>query len=166
MNSKGCILLDLSAAFDNVVHSVLLRRLDETVGDYWFDPAWLVCILYLGGRSQAVHVMGKQYTSKPLTCGVPQGCVLGPLLFSVYMCGMGTVIAHCSITPMVQYQWISSSRMMIRLNLSSYCHTIRNSSNIQHQVLASWGMCSEYWCDLLQHVSWSTNQGSMHNIIL
>ena len=75
------ILLDLSAAFDTVVHELLLEDLvmigvDDDVLQ-WFKS-------YLSGRSFKVLVNTAKSKSRKMTRGVPQGSVLGPVLFSVY----------------------------------------------------------------------------------
>ena len=75
-------LLDLSAAFDTVDHQILLERLvnqygfKDTVID-WFRS-------YLTDRSQTVYYNGEASTETSVSCGIPQGSVLGPALFILY----------------------------------------------------------------------------------
>ena len=83
-NGKFCcgIFLDLQNAFDTVNHSILLQKLEHyCIRDnalQWFKS-------YLNERSQYVTVNGHASEMLPITCGVPQGSVLGPLLFFIYV---------------------------------------------------------------------------------
>jgi hypothetical protein len=85
---KAClmVLLDLSAAFDTVDHSQLL----STFGDFGVKGKALQWVgSYLSDRKQIV-CLGKD-SSEPqvLECGVPQGSVLGPVLFTVHTSSLG-----------------------------------------------------------------------------
>jgi len=77
------ILLDLSSAFDKIDHSILLHRLQNRFGFHDTALEWITS--YLTNRSQSVIIDGKSSKPRHLACGVPQGSVLEPMLFSLYV---------------------------------------------------------------------------------
>ena len=80
------VLMDLSVAFDTVNHERLLSTL-HAIGITGKALAWFTS--YLHNRSQTITVSGKQSRYQQLDCGVPQGLVLGPILFNVYTATLG-----------------------------------------------------------------------------
>ena len=76
------VLLDLSAAFDTIDHSILLKRLEMTFGIHGTALDWFES--YLSNRLQVVKVGEHFSESTSLLFGVPQGSVLGPILFTLY----------------------------------------------------------------------------------
>ena len=76
------VLLDLSAAFDTIEHSILLNILQQDFGVVgtalnWFDS-------FLSGRKQRILVGDKTSDDFNLNCGVPEGSCMGPILFTLY----------------------------------------------------------------------------------
>ena len=85
MDEKKCValaMLDLSAAFDTVSHSILLQRLEQDFGVTGNALLWMAS--YLSGRTQAVTINGTLSSPLPLVNGMPQGSRIGPNEFPGY----------------------------------------------------------------------------------
>jgi len=91
-NKHLLTLLDLSAAFENIDHSILLSRLQKTFGVTGTALTWFSS--YLTDRFQTVAVNKIQSVPARLECGVPQGSVLGPALFTLYTAPLLHIINH------------------------------------------------------------------------
>ena len=89
-NAVLMVLLDLSAAFDTIDHHLLLARLESEVGLKGAALAWIAS--YLSDRTQRVRVENSVSAPSNLAIGVPQGSVLGPLLFLVYLLPLRYII--------------------------------------------------------------------------
>ncbi len=93
-SDRGCIsllvLLDLSAAFNTIDHNILLNRLENSVGISESALAWFKS--YLSNHHQFVAVNEEVSYRSQVQYGVPQGSVLEPLLFMLYMLPLGNII--------------------------------------------------------------------------
>jgi len=89
------VSLDISAAFNSVTHNVLVQRLEDEFGVTGTCGWWISD--YLTGRSFTVRVGQSTSPSRPMMTGVPQGSVLGPLLYTIYVSPIGRLIASHSV---------------------------------------------------------------------
>ena len=110
-NEVLLVLLDYTAAFDTVNHSILLHRLEHRFGISGTVLCWLKS--YLNDRSQYVKVDGFDSSSISLNYGVPQGSVLGPLLFTLYVSPIEDIIKHHSLDAMF---YADDTQIYIALN--------------------------------------------------
>ena len=90
-------MIDFSRAFDLVEHNILLKKLEHLgirgIAQEWFKT-------YLKGRKQFVTINGVNSSTKLLEYGVPQGSILGPLLFIIYINDLPNI---SSITKFILY---------------------------------------------------------------
>ncbi len=99
-SNQGCIsllvLLDLSAAFDTIDHDILIDWLQNYTGIQGQALRWFRS--YLSDRYNLVYLNGEASQLSTIKNGVPQGSVLGPLLFSLYMLPLGNIIRKYRIS--------------------------------------------------------------------
>jgi hypothetical protein len=107
------VLLDLSAAFDTLDYSIMEKRL-ESVGLSGRALTWIKS--YLTGRFQRVRVNDSLSDKIQLTTGVPQGSVLGPLLFLLYVRPLGSIISQHGIH---RHGYADDSQLYCKLTLTS-----------------------------------------------
>ena len=88
------VFLDLNKAFDAVDHNILLRKLKliglDSKSLNWFES-------YLSNRLQKTSISNTLSSPLPVSVGVPQGSILGPLLFIIYVNEMPNIVKYCNI---------------------------------------------------------------------
>ena len=107
------VLLDLSAAFDTVDHELLLSRLQTRFGIQGNVLQWLRS--YLTDRQQEVCVAGGKSNPRALHCGVPQGSVLGPILFTCYISPLSDISSKWLLNT---HQYADDSELYVSFKLS------------------------------------------------
>ena len=109
------ILLDLSAPFDTVDHTILLSFLKDYIG---IDgPALKLFETYLTNRTQCVFIKGVLSELSELAYGVPQGSVLGPIAFCIYTIPLGAILRHYKIQ---YYIYADDTQLYFSFDLDSH----------------------------------------------
>ena len=90
--STALVLIDYTKAFDTLDHELLLSVL-HFVG--FSNDAINFMKSYLNSRYQYVETDKGVSSALPLRCGIPQGSILGPLLFSIYTCNITSCLEYC-----------------------------------------------------------------------
>ena len=123
----GMILIDLQKAFDTINHDILLDKMEfmkfskETIS--WFKS-------YLSNRKFFVYVENTSSEPANLKCGVPQGSILGPLLFLLYINDLPQSVADCDIRLYADDTCISFKHKSIK--------TIEDTLNKDFNTLCDW----------------------------
>ncbi len=152
---KGCmtgvVFLDLKKAFDTVDHTILLNKLATfNISPQmieWFED-------YLTLRKQAVKSQGKKSEFLNISCGVPQGSILGPLLFIMYINDLVDYLVTCKaslyaddtalytsadsqveimlnlrIDLSIVYEWLNANKLTLNTSKTKYI-VFGNKSNL------------------------------------
>ena len=127
--SKGSVtaltLLDLSTVFDTIDHTILLDGLNGCYGISELALGWFKS--YLSGRTHSVKVGSTLSHPVALQYGVPQGSVLGPILFSLYTNPISSIIhSHSSIN---YHFYADNTQLYITLSPANFFHSIQKLKN-------------------------------------
>ena len=111
------VFIDLRKAFDTVEHKILVKKLEHYgargIPKHWFTS-------YLSNRKQFVSINGFKSSLKQISCGVPQGSVLGPLLFLIYINDLSSSVKHSTV-----YHFADDTNLLcINKSLKSLCKQV------------------------------------------
>ena len=120
----GMILIDLQKAFDTIYHAVLLQKL-YAIGFLKHTVNWFQS--YLSNRSFLVNLENNFSQPASVSCGVPQGSILGPLLFLIYVNDMSQAVKcdlflYADDTCLVcQHKYINKIENQLNEDFSNIC---------------------------------------------
>ena len=121
------VFVDLQKAFDTVDHVILLKKLEHYgirgIGNSWFHS-------YLSNRSQFVSILGFNSSLKSIMRGVPQGSVLGPLLFLLYINDLHEAIKYCMV-----HHFADDTNLLL---FDSSLKSLQKKINIDLKLLCHW----------------------------
>ncbi|XP_011877542.1 PREDICTED: uncharacterized protein LOC105567343 [Vollenhovia emeryi] len=125
------VFFDFSRAFDNVCHQQLLTKLSR-LGFAHTTLLWIHS--YLTGRGQAVRdpQTGELTSELPVKRGVPQGSVLGPLLFTLYLRDFSSVLRHC------KYHFYAVDLLLYMHEEPKYIHEAIRRFNLDIESVVTW----------------------------
>ena len=125
-NIPICIFLDLSKAFDSLDHKILIDKLN-----YYgiVNNEANIFRSYLTNRKQFVNYDGTKSDTLPISTGVPQGSILGPLRFIIYM---NDISQLSSMFKMIIYA--DDTTLQSTLNSFNIDPTVNIDNNINHEL--------------------------------
>ena len=137
--ATGLCLLDLSAAFDTIDHTIPLHRLKSWFGFTDTVLSWIQS--YLSSRSFTVDINGIKSPPSKLLYGVPQGSVLGPPLFILYTTPLSLIISQPSVNHIL---YADDTQLFLSFSADTFSENIlllqNTITNISSWMASNFGM--------------------------
>ncbi len=131
-NTPIGIFIDLTKAFDTIDHRILIDKLKY----YGFtDPAANLIGSYLTNRMQFVQLDDIQSDRRPISTGIPQGSILGPLLFIIYM---NDITEASDLFDFILYADDTSLNTTLEIIANRHPNSTQESINIELNKLNNW----------------------------
>ena len=118
MSAKLTLFTLFRKAFDRVPHLELLSKL-KSIGISGRLLSWFCC--YLSNRKQLISINGSHSSVLPVSSGVPQGSILGPLLFLVYINDLPDAITSCKV-----FLFADDTKCYHPISSASNCEQLQN----------------------------------------
>ena len=148
-NGNFLVLLDLSSAFDTIGHSNLFTVLGKHVGIC--DDALNLIVSYLSDRKQQVRIDNIMSDLASIICGVPQGSVMGPLKFCLYLLPLCSILKRHNIGYHISILTKGSTcrknkklRFFLILIEQVMTNLLKKKLAFQHKYLRSYGRFTNY----------------------